>query len=248
MEPTADEKIAIINLDTLADWAGLSAEAKHTIGAGDAALTVSDRQAAFTAWGMSGMTHFRLLAVVPKADFDGALDTSGPGGAKASLAVGATCRLMYATARCLCHQDPWPSVAMSRQMASMAAPATPSAPAAAAAAISSKFKVNVVCDQTDDSELEVLPNTEITKLYSNYSIVAGGLPPKDENPTAEQLTVIMDRINGLRIPYADFSIFVPFANRNMKRLKMAGSTIGPDGRIMPIEVYGPPSYDQWEKC
>ena len=191
--------------------------------------------------------HFRILAVTPDDDFSHALTAAGPQGTRPSMAVASTLRLMHATAKRLCHLEPWPSATMLQASTGqlvplMAAPTAPPGPMAA------RFKVNLVSDQASEVELEVLPDAEVTAPYSNYAVVAGGLPPADEDPSVYQLSVVADHIKNLRVPYVDFSIFVPHANRHMKRLKMNGSMMGADGRLVPVELYMPPTYDQWEKC
>jgi len=238
MEPTADEKTQIVSLDTLATWAGLS----DAVSSG---ADASPRGRAFAAWGMAGDLHFRLLAVVPLPDLEATFATMGANGTVADFAAKAAVRLMHNTARSLCHLQPWPSAAVPPPAAGLVPPVAGSA---AAAPSGDRFKFNLVVDQTNDNEAEVLLDPAITTLYSNYRMVTGGLPPKDATPSIYQLTAIDELVRQLKVPYVDFSIFVPNAMRHMKRNKLAGSVLGSDGRLQPIELYGPPNYDSWEKC
>jgi len=238
MEPTADEKTQIVCLGSLATWANLL----DTVPSGAA---TSPRARAFAAWGMASDLHFRHLAVVPLADLEATFASMGPEGTVADFATKAAVRLMHDTAKSLCHLQPWPSAAAPP----LAAGSVPSVGGSATAAPSGdRFKFSLVVDQTNDNEAEVLQDHAITTLYSNYRTVTGGLPPKDATPSIYQLTAVDELVRHLKVPYVDFSIFVPNAMRHMKRNKLAGSVMGSDGRLQPIELHGPPNYDTWEKC
>ena len=234
MEPIADEKVKIVCMGTLADWAGL--DTTVTDGA-------SPRSLAFAALGVAPTTHYRLIAAAPEADYVKVLDTVGPTGGPASFIVASILRLMYSTARRLCLLEPWPSAAVPVTSTALAAPSAPGT----VAPFGNTFKLNLVIDQANDSELEVLGDTDIITLYSNYVTIHGGMPAPDVDPSVYQLTAVQDLITKLKVPYVDFSIFVPHALRNMKRLKMTGTVVGHDGRHVPVEVFGPPSFDLWER-
>ena len=46
--------------------------------------------------------------------------------------------------------------------------------------------------------------------------------------------------------YGDFAVLVPFGDRFAKKLRVLGRTIGADGIITPLELFGPPTYQIWE--
>ena len=110
-----------------------------------------------------------------------------------------------------------------------------------------KFKLNSVVNQASEAELVVLDNSELKEAYGNYKRVFGVFPPPDEELTAEQLTAVKKLLDADLTPFVDFAVWVPHANRMMRKLKLQGSTFGADGTIQPIEVSGPPSFDFWSK-
>ena len=48
--------------------------------------------------------------------------------------------------------------------------------------------------------------------------------------------------------YVDLAVFIPFGDRMAKKVKLLGSTIGPDGKLSPVELYGPPNIFEWRKA
>ena len=46
----------------------------------------------------------------------------------------------------------------------------------------------------------------------------------------------------------DFAVWVPHNNRLMKKRAMEGWRPGPNGTFQPIQLFGPPSPDEWRKC
>ena len=185
MEPTADEKSCIFNVDTLAEWAGLSDAEALPVG-GDP-VHPSPRAAFFALCGISSITHFRLLASLPRDAFLDMLTRFQVAGAPAPPMVLAATHLVYETSRRLCLQDPWPSAAPPAH----AVGAPPGAATVAAATPAGrKFKLNCVSEQGSEVELEVLPDASVTRLYSHYQALTGGLPPDDEDPTVFQLSAV----------------------------------------------------------
>eukprot|EP00971_Amphidinium_carterae_P262709 5211482-Amphidinium_carterae.1 len=46
-------------------------------------------------------------------------------------------------------------------------------------------------------------------------------------------------------PYVDMSVWGPFGHRLYKRLKLKGAKLLPDGGIGPVEMLGPPTFQDW---
>ncbi len=46
-------------------------------------------------------------------------------------------------------------------------------------------------------------------------------------------------------PYVDFAVWGSHGNRLMRKLKLHGQQFASDGTLIPTEVAGPPSHDQW---
>ena len=108
MEPSAEEKAAIIDLASLLAWTGMSDAAPAAVG--DVALQ-SDRDCFLASIGATPATHYRLLAVLTSHDFEQVLGFYTVNGNAPSAIAMMAARLAHCTARRLCQLDPWPAAA-----------------------------------------------------------------------------------------------------------------------------------------
>ena len=85
------------------------------------------------------------------------------------------------------------------------------------------------------------------KGYLRYETLngKGERPPKDSEPTAEQVSSLLHLINQGHPPYADFAIFGPYGHRLYKKIKLSGVTIGRDGTLKSVELHGPANIGLW---
>eukprot|EP00435_Cladocopium_sp_Y103_P060722 s646_g22.t1 len=136
------------------------------------------------------------------------------------------------------------------EMAKAAASATP-APSLPAPAQSSspvrKVKLTAVASQVDDTEVKVLSEADLVSMYAEYERVygPGERPPKDCEPTTEQISALAHLLDNGLPPFADFAIFGPYGHRIEKKLKLSGVAIGRDGVIRQVELQGPPNIGTW---
>ena len=80
-----------------------------------------------------------------------------------------------------------------------------------------KVNVSQIADQLDDTELEIATKDQLDEAFSNYRRVMGADPPKESEPSPEQITVFMNKVvTRSGSPYADFSVLTPFARRLRK--------------------------------
>ena len=98
MEPSPDERSRITNIETLAEWASISAE---SLGSQDA-LYSSARESFFALLGCSGTQRYRLIVGIPHDDFADHLGTWEEGGRKASATHRSSARLFHTVAQSLC--------------------------------------------------------------------------------------------------------------------------------------------------
>ena len=108
-----------------------------------------------------------------------------------------------------------------------------------------KIKMNGVLDQGDDSEF-TLDDTKVTMMaYERYVNLMGGPPTPEQESTAEQLSAMRRRVETLQLsPYADFAVWVPFAKKNLKALKLKTWTMQQDGSFVAKDLPGPPDHTQ----
>ena len=85
------------------------------------------------------------------------------------------------------------------------------------------------------------------KGYLRYETLngKGERPPKDSEPTAEQVSSLLHLINQGHPPYADFAIFGPYGHRLYKKIKLSGVTIGRVGTLKSVELHGPANIGLW---
>ena len=75
----------------------------------------------------------------------------------------------------------------------------------------------------------------------------GGLPAGSEDPSIEQISAVMKKVNGLRQPpYCDFSVFVPFAKRHLRAQKYQSFLLQEDGSFLSKMVPGPENFGHWQ--
>eukprot|EP00435_Cladocopium_sp_Y103_P067260 s724_g29.t1 len=110
-----------------------------------------------------------------------------------------------------------------------------------------KVKMTAVASQIDDTEVSLMEESELVKLYKEYEKVYGPneRPPKDSEPTSEQISAISHLLDNGLPPFADFAIFGPYGHRIERKVKLSEMTIGRDGQMRQIELHGPPNIGTW---
>ena len=129
--------------------------------------------------------------------------------------------------------------------AAKAAPATPTSPAAPVNL--RKVKMTAVASQVADTEVNLIEESELVKMYKEYERVYGPneRPPKDAEPTSEQVSAIVRLLDNGLPPFASFAIFGPYGRRIERKIKLTGMTIGRDGQMRQLELHGPPNIGAW---
>jgi len=174
--------------------------------------------------GAAPATSPTLFGLVSDADLEGVMDkvTDMPVLAKARVRqVLAACRLISAPVPPPVKPEPLPLT---------------------------KFKLSQVVNQASDIELTALDGPAIKVAYDRYRAVFGTHPPPSEEITGEQLTAVKAMLDADMAPYVDFAVWGPFGNRLAKKLKLNGVTFNSSGALIPLELSGPPSHDQWHRA
>ena len=229
---------------TLFDWSGLSSDPGPLIG--DTGEAYDSPQAALARHlGAVLDAHFRMIAMPTPDEFSAMIAALNVSGALATHAVVMQARLAHATARRLCHLDPWPSVVATV----LPAPPTPLL-ASPSATLSSKVKVATVLNQTCEDEIVFIPTDEVLRMNSRYITVMGCDPPEEMDTSDEQLAAVAALADptSSKIPYADFGIWGPHGTRILRRTKLGGLRMDRDGSFRTAELYGPESLAVWQGC
>eukprot|EP00435_Cladocopium_sp_Y103_P033053 s1409_g8.t1 len=206
--------------------------------------------------GATLVTKPRLLSTVKTTDVDAIIanwriPTATPGTLRAPTLVETgqatltmrACQLVGGKGKTLAEMQ---TELAAAQAAVAKAPPTAPAPTVAASP-PRKVKMTAVASQVDDTEVSLMEESELVKLYKEYERVYGPneRPPKDSEPTSEQISAIAHLLDSGLPPFADFAIFGPYGHRIERKVKLSGMTIGRDGQMRQIELHGPPNIGTW---
>ena len=125
--------------------------------------------------------------------------------------------------------------------------AATTAVAAAPARRMAKFKD--IADASRAGEVEVFEpetHTECIDLY--LKVMHAKRIPEAHEPTAEQLSVLQAIIREQSVPYVDFAIWGPYANRITKALSGTGLLFDADFKLSNVQFKGPPTFQHWRAC
>lgn len=247
MDPTPDECLKMLTLADVVTFIGL--ESGHM---GDDKTMVGSLAQLI---GAKADTKPAAVGIIPEPDFDAVLmgwkvptvsGTGAPGVRPPTLIELGQAKLLGHVCRVV--------VGKGETVADLKKKATASAAAAAAAAsvassvaAARKVKLSSVISQIDDTEVLLTDEKEILKAYARFEAVygKGERPPKESEPTAEQITAIKHLLDQGACPYADFAIFGPFGMRILKKVKLSGVVIGRDGSLKRQEFHGPANVAHW---
>lgn len=107
-----------------------------------------------------------------------------------------------------------------------------------------KMKYVHILDQADESEFQVASEIQKQAWLEVYVERTGGLPLEAEEPSTEQLSALQKRVSSGGIPYADFSVWLPFGKKALRASKYR-TYIPTAGGYITKEIPGPASYVQW---
>ena len=97
-------------------------------------------------------------------------------------------------------------------------------------------------DPTLDAEITQIEESEIARLYQEYSIKFGAHPAPEVDPTGDQLSALMQLIRAQALPYVDLSIWGPFGLVYTSYILNAAT-----GEWSKKEAPGPPNITAWER-
>jgi hypothetical protein len=109
-----------------------------------------------------------------------------------------------------------------------------------------KVSMKTVIDQACDGDVEALSVTELDRLRRNYRSIVGADPPKDHNPTDNQLSALFRRLEAGGAPFVDFCVFRKHGNRVERDLKFRVQVRDVNGGTRTQEIPGPNCLDSWE--
>ena len=109
-----------------------------------------------------------------------------------------------------------------------------------------KVKISTCLDQADETEVPLAATTDSELWYQRYVTQRKAAPPAEEDVTAEQLTALHHRVFVAKgTPYADFSVWGPYARRTMRAARFRTWIPQADGTYLGKELPGPENHDAW---
>ena len=232
--PTATELANLNTLTEIREWTGL-----------DNGVWMAVSQTLGT------VPSVRVLATLPQHTFSAAVGrsrvTPTGGGARELTAVEILqAALMWRVARQaygLDDIDPLVPVVPA------AAAVAPAAAAQINPSPTKRVKMSGAIDQLDETEIELLSQTQLDQAYRNYREAVGADPMPDADPSAEQITAMFAKVvTRQEAPYADFSVLTPYGRRSQKQAKARNFLLQPDGTWKTVEIPGPPFFSAWCAC
>ena len=92
----------------------------------------------------------------------------------------------------------------------------------------SGLRLDVLVNPSNKSNLAKLSDIDIAVMFDRYTMMMGAAPAPELEPSSEQPSAVNQLIVGGDSPYVDFSIFVPFGRRFLKKLSMQASHFVPE--------------------
>jgi hypothetical protein len=201
--------------------------------------------------GFQPTAHYSTFAHVGESVFTRTVDKWKIDGDEPNMAQQGAIFQAWHKARQLCHLETVPSAmdftpVAERPVAppSRLGQATPSGGLLNVATI----KMSAVLDQTNTSEITFLPTIEVQKMLNRYILAWEELPSSEVKPSTDHLSAIMHTLERKLHPYADFSVWKPYAARWAKKQSMSGYVPQRDGTFATVEFFGPNCLAEWLAC
>jgi len=255
VEPTPEEAASFTTVDQVATWASLGVSQPAT----GSRLPDPVRDSLFEAFGLSGGSHVRVLALIPEEDFDDTVaswmipsQVGDQPAAQPTHAQRAQASLFGRAARIACGTQRRFEVVQQNAdllLRTQAARGSSKGNPAPSEPSARKVKLSQVIYQTSDVEVDSLDRSDIVEAFHRYDQRLGGEPPPDHEPSMEQLTALHQLTCVLKFPpYVDFALFGPHHVRMMRKLKLTGLVMNGSGELMRTELVGPMTFGQWDAC
>eukprot|EP00971_Amphidinium_carterae_P150454 2982720-Amphidinium_carterae.1 len=120
-----------------------------------------------------------------------------------------------------------------RRMLSLAISARASSSVTLTELASKKLKLENLIDQglSDEFSITKADHDDAMTAYKKYTKLMGGPPSLDEQPHIEQLLALKKLLELGYPPFVDFSVWVPHAARNKKKMKFHGLILQADASL-----------------
>jgi len=250
MDPTQAELDAFNTVAEIATWLGIE---------GDTEDASTDLGSLLRLIGLRGDHHPRALAAIGTTDIEAVLAIwrVGEPAAAPTPALRAQAGELGRLARVRCGREPTFAEAERRRkqleevtllQAQAAAQSAGAASGGSPKASPRKVKASQVINQMDEADLSILDPAALKRSYEIFTAKMGALPSHDHECTAEQVSALHSLASSGAPLYVDLAVWGPHHYRLLKKIKLSGMQIMPNGVLHNIELAGPPNFEMWEKC
>ena len=201
------------------------------------------RQQLLTALGAEDATSYRLFAFTTTADIEELIRDLRVGEPERSLNIGekGSIRLLFNAIRC--------TAGTLEAPASVTPPAivvqTP--PPEFSASSSNAVSLNGTVSQVGPLVTKRISVADEKECHAKYKKITRGTCPPEAAPNRDQISALRALVNEEDEIGVDMAVWVPFANRLLKKRAVDGWRPLPDGKWQPISLYGPPTPKDWGK-
>ena len=111
-------------------------------------------------------------------------------------------------------------------------------------------KFRDIADDARAGEVAVIDPETHTECIDRYlKTMHAKRIPESHEPTADQLSVLQALLKEQSVPYTNFAIWGPYANRITKALSGTGLLLfDVDLKLTTVQFNGPPSFRHWKAC
>ena len=191
--------------------------------------------------GAEGATHYRMFSFTPQSDIDDLLRTFRIDDRSLNIGEKGAIRLLFNAIRCAAGTLEGPAPRTPPQIIVHAPPQELAATSANAVSL------NGTVSQIGAKETRRISVEEEKKCHSNYKRVTRGDCPPEASPNRDQISALRALVEEEEEIGVDMAVWVPFANRLLKKRAVDGWRPLPDGKWQPISLFGPPTPKDWGK-
>jgi hypothetical protein len=231
LDPSPQELVNIVGLDTALQWPGVDAP----LFAGLVAVIGNPKV-------------LRDISFIPRADWITYLSNITVGDGAVPILPTEVARLWSFRRVCRIRCGLTPGDNPEPNLGLLPAPAWPGQGAAAFASPAGPIKLDQILDPSLSAVLRPLDTVRIRTAYDQYIAKFGANPEEGIDPTPDQLSAVAHVLADDRIPYANFAYFGPHGKRLLEKLTFLSFVLLPSGQWQRQELEGPPSYDTWWSC
>ena len=194
--------------------------------------------------GAEEQTHYRMFAFTPPGDVEELLRDLRVTENNRVLNIGekGAVRLLFNAIRCAAGTLENPAPRTPPQII-VQAPASQELTATSTNAVA----LNGTVSQVGARVTKRISIDEEKKCHANYKKTTRGDCPPEASPNRDQISALRALVEEEDEIGVDMAVWVPFANRLLKKRAVDGWRPMPDGKWQPISLFGPPTPKDWGK-